>query len=137
MSSANWWKLKLCLLINFSKSPVKRVNSNGPRTEPCETLSFPYSLSFIAVSKSFLSRLVSSVSWLIKFRAGLPLVFLPHLGYHNINLLTTSLLRKQCPAKLTLCVAIVLVIFGNLSYSTLLLIRCGHFTLFTTLSTFV
>ena len=101
------------------------------RSRTSMTLFFQYSLSLIAVSKSSLSRLVSSVSWLIKFRAGLPLVFSPHLGSHSINLCIT-LLRKQCPAKLTLCVAIVLVIFGKLSYSTLLLIRCCHFTLFTT-----
>ena len=86
------------------------------RSRTSMTLFFQYSLSLIAASKSSLSRLVSSVSWLIKFRAGLPLVFLPHLGSHSINLCITSLLRKQCLAKLTLCVSIVLVIFGMLSY---------------------
>ena len=73
------------------------------RSRTSMTLFFQYFLSLIAVSKSSLSRLVSSVSWLIKFRAGLPLVFLPHLGSHSINLCITSLLRKQSPAKLTLC----------------------------------
>ena len=58
-------------------------------------LCFQYSLSFVAVSESSLSRLVSSVGWLIKFRACLSLVFLPHLGSYSINLCTTSLLRNS------------------------------------------
>ena len=83
------------------------------RSRTSMTLFFQYSLSRIAVSKFSLSRLVSSVSWLIKFRAGL-LVFLSHFGSHSIILCITSLVRKQCPAKLTICFAIVLVILNRI-----------------------
>ena len=107
----NWKEFKM--LLTLKSHHHHHVHRSGTSM----TFFFQYSLSLIAVSESSLSRLVSSVSWLIKFPAGLSLVFLPHLGSHSINLCITSLLRKQCSAKLTLCVAIVLVIFGKLSYS--------------------
>ena len=89
-----------------------------PLARICLTLSFHFSLSFIASGRSSGLHSVSSHSCCMYVRAGRPAFARPYVGLHrSTSLISSSLLLLQCPACLVRVTWIVFVMGGRRPYS--------------------
>ena len=94
------------------------------------TLSRHFSLSFITSGRSSGLHPVSSHSCCMYVRAGRPAFPRPYVGvYRSTSLMSSSLLRQQCPACLVRLTCIVFVMEGRWPYNWCL-VGCCHQDLF-------
>ena len=97
----------------------------APQAQISLTLSFHFSLSFIASGRSSGQHPVSSHSCCMYVRAGHPAFSRPNVGVHgSTSLMTSPLLLQQCPACLVRLTWIVFVIGGRWPYSWCLVGCC-------------
>ena len=94
------------------------------------TLSYHFSLSFIASGRSSGLHPVSSHSCCMYVRAGRPVFTRPYVGVNrSTSLMSSSLLLQQCPACLVRLAWIIFVMGGTWPYSWCLVGGCcqvGH-----------
>ena len=90
------------------------------------TLSYHFSLSFIAFGRSSRLHLVSSHSCWMYVCAGRPAFARPYMGVHwSTSLMNSSLLLQQCPVCLVRLTWIVFVMGGRWPYNWCL-VGCCH-----------